>query len=121
LPCQDATSALPAGTEPVFGGGADLQRYQSLRECLKAVPEPRRRCGIRHNVAVVLAFAVAAVLAGADSVTAVSERAADVPAEVLAVLGAWTDRRGRRVPPSRSTFRRVLARLDGETAAFGSG
>jgi hypothetical protein len=121
LPCQDATSALPAGTEPVFGDDADLHSYRSVLECLKAVPEPRRRCGIRHNVAVVLAFAVAAVLAGADSVTAVSEWAADVPAEVLAALGAWTDRRGRRVPPSRSTFRRVLRQLDGEAtaAAFG--
>jgi len=38
------------------------------------------------EAAVVLAFAVAAVLVGADSVTAVSEWAADVPAEVLAAL-----------------------------------
>jgi hypothetical protein len=68
-------------------------------------------------MAAVLAFAVAAVLAGADSVTAISEWAADVPAEILAALGAWTDRRGRRVPPSRSTFRRVLRRLDGEVVA----
>jgi predicted transposase YbfD/YdcC len=121
LPCQDAASAVPAGTGPVVGDGADLDSYQSLLDCLKTVPEPRRRCGIRHSVAVVLAFAVAAVLAGADSVTAVSEWAGDVPAEVLAALGAWTDRRGWRVPPSRSTFRRVLARLDGEAvaAAFG--
>jgi len=121
LPCQDATSALPAGTEPVLGDSADLHSYRSLLECLEAVPEPRRRCGIRHNVAVVPAFAVAAVLAGADSVTAISEWAAGVPAEELAALGAWTDRRGRRVPPSRSTFRRVLRRLDGEAvaAAFG--
>jgi hypothetical protein len=92
LPCQDATSVLPDGTEPVFCDGADLHSYWSLLECLKAVPEPRRRCGIRHNVAV--------VLAGADSVTAISEWAADVPAEVLAALGAWTDRQGRRVPPA---------------------
>jgi predicted transposase YbfD/YdcC len=92
-----------------------------LLECLKDVPEPRRRCGIRHRAAVVLAFAVAAVLAGADSVTAVSEWAADVPAEVLAALDAWQDRRGRRFPPSLRTFRRVLRVLDGEAvaAAFG--
>lgn len=35
-----------------------------LLECLEAVPEPRRRCGIRHRVAVVLAFTAAAVLGG---------------------------------------------------------
>ena len=35
-----------------------------LLECLEEVPEPRRRCGIRHRVAVVLAFTAAAVLGG---------------------------------------------------------
>jgi hypothetical protein len=71
---------------------------------------------------VVLAFAVAAVMAGADSVTAIAEWAADVPPEVLAALGAHRDRQGRLVPPSRSTFRRVLRRLDGQVlaAAFGA-
>jgi hypothetical protein len=88
-----------------------------LLECLKDVPEPRRMCGIRHRAAVVLAFAVAAVLAGADPVTAVSERAADAAVEVLAALDAWQDRRGRRFPPSLRTFRRVLRVLDGEAVA----
>jgi predicted transposase YbfD/YdcC len=72
---------------------------------------------------VVLAFAVAAVLAGADSVTAVIEWAADAPPPVLAALDARQDRqRGWRVPPSASTFRRVLRLLDGEAvaAAFGT-
>ena len=40
---------------------------------------------------------------------------------MLAALGARRDRRGRLAPPSRSTFRRVLRRLDGQAlaAAFG--
>ena len=69
-----------------------------------------------------LAFAVAAVLAGADSVTAITEWAADAPPEVLAALDARTDRQGRRVPPSASTFRRVLRLLDAQAvaAAFGA-
>jgi hypothetical protein len=83
--------------------------------CLEAVPEPRRRYGIRHRAAVVLAFAVAAVLAGADSMTAITEWAADAPSDVLAALDARCDRRGRRVPPSPSTFRRLL-RLLGSSA-----
>ena len=121
MPCQDATSALPAGTDATRGDGADLAGYRSLLECLEAVPEPRRRCGIRHRAAVVLAFAVAAVLAGADSVTAIGEWAGDAPPEVLEGLGAWRDRYGRRMPPSLKTFRRVLRRLDGQAvaAAFG--
>jgi hypothetical protein len=71
---------------------------------------------------VVLAFAVAAVLAGADSVTAITEWAADAPPEVLLALGARADRQGRRIPPSASTFRRVLRLLDAQAvaAAFGA-
>ena len=70
----------------------------------------------------VLAFAVAAVLAGADSVTAITEWAADAPPGVLLALDARTDRQGRRVPPSASTFRRVLRLLDAQAvaAAFGA-
>jgi len=107
LPCQDATSAVPAGSDD----SAELDGYRSLLECLEAVPEPRRKCGIRHRAAVVLAFAVAGVLAGADSMTAITEWAADAPSDVLAALDARCDRRGRRVPPSPSTFRRLLRLL----------
>jgi predicted transposase YbfD/YdcC len=113
---------VPAGSAAADDDGGDLGSYRSLLGFLEAVPEPRRRCGIRHRVAVVLAFAVAAVLAGADSVTAVIEWAADAPPEVLQALDARTDRPGRRVPPSASTFRRVLRRLDAQAvaAAFGA-
>lgn len=119
MPCQDATSGVPAGACSADGDAADLR---GLLECLEGVPDPRRRRGMRHRAAVVLAFAVAAVMAGADSVTAVSEWAADVPPEVLAALGAWRDRRGRLVAPSPSTFRRVLRTLEGQAlaAAFGT-
>jgi DDE_Tnp_1-associated len=88
LRCQDATTAVPAGSAPAGDDDDDLRGYQSLLECLQDVPEPRRRCGIRHRAAVVLAFVAAALLAGADSVTAIAEWAADAPLEVLAVLGA---------------------------------
>jgi predicted transposase YbfD/YdcC len=122
LPCQDATLAVPAGSSAADDDGGDLGSYRSLPGFLEAVPEPRRRRGIRHRAAVVLAFAVAAVLAGADSVTAITEWAADAPAEVLVALDARTDRQGRRVPPSASTFRRVLRLLDAQAvaAAFGA-
>jgi hypothetical protein len=112
---------VPAGSDAASDDGAELDGYRSLLECLRAVPEPRRRCGIRHRAAVVLAFAVAAVLAGADSMTAITEWAADAPPDVLAALEARCDRRGRRVPPSPSTFRRLLRLLDAEAVAAGSG
>lgn len=107
-----ATSALPAGTDADCDDSADLSSYRSLLECLAEGPEPRHRCGIRHQAAVVLAFTVTAVLAGADSVTAIAEWTADMPPEALAALGAWRDRKGRLMPPSRSMFRRVLRKLD---------
>jgi predicted transposase YbfD/YdcC len=45
-----------------------------------------------------------------------------VPPEALEALGARRDLRGRRLPPSLSTFRRVLRKLDGQAlaAAFGT-
>jgi predicted transposase YbfD/YdcC len=122
LSCQHATSAVPAGSCPACDDDPDLHGYRSLRDGLRDVPGPRRKRGTRHQAAVVLAFAVAAVMAGADSVTAIGEWACDVPPEVLAALGARRDGRGRLIPPSRSTFRRVLRKLDGEAlaAAFGA-
>jgi predicted transposase YbfD/YdcC len=89
---------------------------------LQAVAEPRRRRGIRHRLAVVLAFAVAAVLAGADSVTAIGEWAGEAPEQVLAALDARWDRwHRRRVAPSPATFRRVLRRVDATAAAAAFG
>jgi DDE_Tnp_1-associated/Transposase DDE domain len=63
----------------------------------------------------VLAVAVAAVLAGAKSLAAIGEWAADAPGSVLAALGARRDPL-RRVwrPPGEATVRRVLARVDPE-------
>lgn len=57
-------------------------------------------------MAVILSVALAAVCAGARSLTAIAEWAGDVPTEVLARLGI----EGR--PPSESTICRTLARLD---------
>jgi predicted transposase YbfD/YdcC len=64
----------------------------------------------------VLAVAACAVLAGATSLAAIAEWAADAPGPVLAALGvrrhpltgAWR-------PPAEATVRRVLARVDPDT------
>jgi len=113
---------MPSGTDSGSEGVLDLHDYESLLEYLADVPDPRRSRGTRHRLASVLAFAVAAVMAQADSVTAIAEWAGDAPAEALAALGAPRDRRGRLARPSRSTFRRVLRKLDGQAvaAAFGA-
>jgi hypothetical protein len=102
--------AVPAGSAASWDDDSGLDGYRDLLECLEAVPGPRRRCGIRHRAAVVLAFAVAAVLAGCDWVAAITGWAADAPPQVLRTLDARCARHGRRVPPSASAFRRLLRR-----------
>jgi hypothetical protein len=74
---------------------------------LAAVTDPRARRGGRHRLAVILALAVCAVLAGARSSTAIAEWAADTD-EARAGLGI-----GHAVP-CESTIRRTLQRLDAD-------
>jgi predicted transposase YbfD/YdcC len=63
----------------------------------------------------VLAVAVAAVLAGANSLVAIGEWASDAPCQVLAALGVRRDPlTGARRPPGEATVRRVLARIDAD-------
>ena len=86
---------------------------RSLLEDLAKIADPRKRRGRRHPLGAVLAVAVAAVLAGARSLVAIGEWAADAPAPVLAALGVRRDplRRAWR-PPGEATVRRVLAGVD---------
>jgi predicted transposase YbfD/YdcC len=86
---------------------------RSLLDDLAQIADPRQRRGRRHALVVVLGVAVAAVLAGASSLAAIGEWAADAPSPVLAALGV---RRhpltGAFRPPAEATVRRVLARVD---------
>ena len=86
---------------------------RSLLDDLAQIADPRQRRGRRHALGAVLAVAVAAVLAGARSLAAIGEWAADAPQPVLAALGVRRDPL-RRVwqPPGEATVRRVLARID---------
>jgi DDE_Tnp_1-associated len=86
---------------------------RSLLDDLANIADPRKRRGRRHALGAVLAVAVAAVLAGARSLAAIGEWAADAPQPVLAALGVRPDPL-RRVwrPPGEATVRRVLARVD---------
>jgi predicted transposase YbfD/YdcC len=88
---------------------------RSLLHDLAQIADPRQRRGRRHPLGTVLAVAVAAVLAGAKSLAAIGEWAADAPQPVLAALAARRDPL-RRVyqPPGEATIRRVLARIDAD-------
>ena len=89
------------------------EQCRDLLDDLAQIADPRHRRGRRHALGAVLAVAVAAVLAGAKSLAAIGEWAADAPGPVLAALGVRRDPL-RRVwrPPGEATVRRVLARVD---------
>jgi predicted transposase YbfD/YdcC len=80
---------------------------------LAEIADPRHRRGRRHPLVGVLGVAVCAVLAGARSLAAIGEWAADAPGQVLAALGIRRDPlTGAWQPPAEATVRRVLARID---------
>jgi predicted transposase YbfD/YdcC len=89
---------------------------------LAAVPDPRRAKGRRHPLAFVLELAACAVLAGAKSLTAIAELAADAPAAVLATFGGPNREPSGPTAPAEATLRQVLQRIDGDAldAAIGA-
>jgi predicted transposase YbfD/YdcC len=94
--------------QPALVTGAGSLVPEGLLEVLTGMADPRKRRGVRHRLAVVLAIALAATRAGARSFTAIAEWATDAPVGVLARLGAGLTR------PSESTIRRVLHRVPGD-------
>ncbi len=88
---------------------AQLPGAASLAEVLKLVPDPRARRGVRHGLPGIVAVALAAVVAGARSFTAIGQWAGELTGAQLAGMGL-----PRGVAPDASTFRRVLGRLDAD-------
>jgi hypothetical protein len=84
---------------------------------LARVPDPRAARGRRHPLVAVLGLAAAAVVAGARSIAAIAEWAADAPQEVRAALGARQHTPGCFAVPAEATIRRTLARLDADALA----
>jgi len=118
---QTGPPCLPVHHLPFLGLPSGLAAPAALApdQCrdllgyLAQIADPRHRRGRRHALGAVLAVAVAGVLAGARSLAAIGEWAADAPQPVLAALGVRRDPL-RRVwrPPAETTVRRVLARVD---------
>ena len=121
----DPSSSIPSGLTALRH--ADPLRPAEtppLLAYLAAVTDPRTRTGRRHPLVAILVLAAAAVLAGARSVAAIAEWAADAPQPVRAALGTRRDpRTGHWVwaVPSETTIRRTLARLDAEALAAAVG
>jgi predicted transposase YbfD/YdcC len=111
--CSSSPIAAIAQRLAVPAPLAPDQCRSSLLDHLAQISDPRHRRGRRHMLVAVLAVAVAAVLAGAKSLTAIGEWASDTPGQVLAAFGVRRDPlTGALRPPTEATVRRVLARID---------
>jgi predicted transposase YbfD/YdcC len=121
----DPSSPIPPGLT-VLGHADPLRPAETpdLLAYLATVTDPRARAGRRHPLVAILVLAAAAVLAGARSITAIAEWAADAPQPVRAALGTRCDpRTGRWVwaVPTETTIRRTLGRVDPEALAVAIG
>jgi predicted transposase YbfD/YdcC len=121
----DLSSSIPSGLT-VLRHADPLRPIETphLLAYLATVTDPRTRAGRRHRLVAILVLATAAVLAGARSIAAIAEWAADAPQPVRAALGARRDPvTGHWVwtVPSETTIRRNLTRLDAEALAAAIG
>jgi hypothetical protein len=111
----DPSSLIPAAltqlahAQPLHDG-----EPPHLLAYLASVPDPRAARGRRHRLVAILGLAAAAVLAGARSIAAIAEWAADAPQPIRAALGARHHAPGHRSVPAEATIRRTLARLDAD-------
>jgi hypothetical protein len=120
----DPSSPIPAAlthltqTDPLQLQNAEAPH---LLAHLATVPDPRAARGRRHPVVAILGLAAAAVLAGARSIAAIAEWAADAPQPVRAALGTRRAAPDYWAVPAEATIRRTLARLDPDALAGGIG
>lgn len=92
-----------------------LKPEGGILKLLEGIRDPRKRRGIRHQQASLLAVAICAVLAGARNFIAIGEWAAELPQEALQRLGCrWHPVRCCYLPPSEPTLRRALQGADVE-------
>ena len=84
-----------------------------LLDRFATLPDSRRGHGLHHRQRFVLGCAVVAALMGAGGFQAFENAAAKFTQRQLRALGATPDEKTRRYrPPSDSTFRRVLRKVD---------
>ena len=86
-----------------------LEEKGGLIDLLKTITDPRKPRGVRHPVVAIVAMATCACLSGARSFEAIAQWAKELSRDTLKSLGCT-----RKNPPSESTFRRTLQRLDAD-------
>jgi hypothetical protein len=84
----------------------------SLFKAFAALKEHRRGHGLRHRQPNVLACAAVATLMGAGGYQAFEDLCRKLTQRQLKALGCAQDKKGRYVPPSDSTFFRVIGKVE---------
>jgi predicted transposase YbfD/YdcC len=122
MPVAVPVPAAEAAVAVLAGRAAALHRASGgdLPGCFAAVPDPRRRRGIRHPLPVILGLAAAAVLAGCAALADITAWISCVPPELLAALDPRPGTAGRR-PPHPDTVERVFALLGAQALADHTG
>jgi predicted transposase YbfD/YdcC len=113
----DPSFPIPSGLTPLRDADP-LQQAETPHLLAYLATIPR---GHRHPLIAILAMAAAAVLAGARSMTAIAEWAADTPQSVRAALGARRESPDHYSVPAETTIRRALGRLDPQALATAIG
>ena len=101
--------------EEKIGGPCPLRAAAlgSLLDLFKELGDQRRGHGLRHPQPFVLACAATAMLLGAGGYQAFEEECSKLTQRQLRALGCrWNEKKKAFVPPSDSTFFRVLSKLD---------
>lgn len=88
------------------------QSLESLLERFKELKDKRRGHGLRHRQHFVLACATVAIMMGASAYKAIEDICHTFTQQQLRALGCSKNKKGKRVPPSDSTFFRVLSKVD---------
>jgi hypothetical protein len=100
--------------EPI-GGPCPLRAVAlgSLLDLFKELGDRRRGHGLRHPQPFVLACATVAMLLGAGGYQAFEDECSKLTSRQLRALGCrWNEKKNAYLPPSDSTFFRVLSDLD---------
>jgi predicted transposase YbfD/YdcC len=122
MPVPVRVCPAEAAAAVLISRAADLHRASGgdLAGCFAAVPDPRRRRGIRHPLPVILGLAVAAVLAGCVTLADITAWIGCAPPDLLAALDARPGAADRR-PPHPDTAERVFALLGAQHLADQTG
>jgi hypothetical protein len=112
LPTHHPRSQPPWLTSPT--PTRSHSRTLTPRTCWLPCRRPRpASCPCRHHPLVaILSLAATAVLAGAQSIAAIAEWAAEAPQPVRVALGARRDAPDHLAVPAEAAIRRTLTRLD---------